>query len=217
MAAMEQSMHIGMTLSLLAHAAILLVMSGAQVPLRHERPPKDIEVSYYRLAERPPLATPMVSAPARLPAPPTAPPRDRTRSAPVAPVLLEPHAAQQALTQKPQIPDSIDLSNLTQLSTNAVAYVDYFRLLRERIRQAALRRYPSRNIQGEVFLTFTVTADGAVPDAHVLESKSTPDVGLRTAGLESLREAAPFPPFPKTLNRPQMTFHIIISYELGSR
>lgn len=205
-------MQIGLTLSLLAHAAFLWTMSLAQTPLQpQDRPPSEVEVTYYRLANQPPPPQPSASAPAQLPAP-AAPARDVVRPALAAPAL-EPQAARSAAAQKQQLPEAVDLSNLTQLSKSAVVYVDYFRLLRERIRQAALRRYPAREIQGEVFLTFTVSADGSVLEAHIVEAKSTPDVGLRAASLDSLREAAPFPPFPKTLNRPQMTFHIIIAYE----
>ena len=120
-----------------------------------------------------------------------------------------------AVRQRPQPSEAIDLSNLTQLSSDSVAYVDYFRFLRERIRWAALRNYPQRNVEGEVYLSFTLTANGQVAEARIIEGRSTPDPGLRTASLESLREAAPFPAFPNTLNRPQMTFRIVIVYEVG--
>ena len=215
---MEQMMQIGLTVSFLLHAAVLLVMSGMQ----HAAPPrplKEVEVSYVRPAQRPqPPPPPSASVAVPMPRPPAvASLGGRARPSPgaSASALLEPHAAQTAAVQKLQLPDTIDLSNLTQLSKNAVVYVDYFQLLRERIRQAAMRRYPLRNTQGEVFLTFTVTADGQVPEAHIVEEQSTPEVALRAASLESLRDAAPFPPFPKTLNRPRMTFRIIISYEVS--
>lgn len=208
-------MQIGLTLSLLVHAAAFWIMSGGQRPPQEQRLPlKEIEVSYYRRAEQPQPSAPVNVAAVRPSAPPAPAVAGPMRPAPMASAVLEPPAAASAAAQKQQMPDTIDLSNLTQLSKNAVAYVDYFRLLRERIRQSAMRRYPSRSAQGEVFLTFTVTADGRVINAHLVDAKSTPDPMLRAASLESLRDAAPFPPFPKTLNRPQMTFHIIIAYEL---
>ncbi len=210
-------MHVALTTSLLVHAALLITMPSIQMPVLRERP-SEIEVSYYKSADRTePAPPPMATALAPSPTPPAAPQRQRIRPAPDLPTQLDlsPTARGERLRQRPALPETIDLTNLAQLSSDAVAYVDYFRLLRERIRAAAIRHYPARSIQGEVYLTFTLTADGLITEARVVEERSTAERSLRAASLEALREAAPFPPFPKTLDRDRMTFKIIVAYELG--
>ena len=216
---MERQLQTALTLSLLMHAAVLWSVPAVRLPALPKRLPTEIKVTYDKRPESPQLTTTRtagVSAPAQLPAPPPMPARSRTRPASIPdPALLDGGAVYAVSKPRPQLPESIDLSNLTQLSSDAVAYMDYFRFLRERIRWAALRNYPSRNVQGEVYLTFTLAADGRVADARIVEARSTPDPALRAASLESLRQAAPFPSFPKTLDRPQMTFRIVIVYEVG--
>ncbi len=217
---MERQLQIALTTSLLLHSAILFsVPAVVSLPLPKTRK-ADIEVTYdkYKFHEpaKPGTAAVGAGGVAQFAVPPSIPTRDRLRPAPTPdPVLLDAGVARGATRQRPQPPEAIDLSNLTQLSSDSVAYVDYFRFLRERIRWAALRNYPQRNVEGEVYLSFTLTANGQVAEARIIEERSTPDPALRTASLESLREAAPFPAFPKTLNRPQMTFRIVIVYEVG--
>ena len=216
---MERQLQVTLTASLLLHSAVLFTVPAVvRLPLPTARK-TDIHVTYDKAQLAEP-ATPHTfggSPPAQLAvAPPAIPARDRLRPAPMADAALwDIGTVPGAVRQRPQLPEAIDLSKLTRLSSDSVAYVDYFRFLRERIRWAALRNYPQRNVEGEVYLAFTLTADGHVANAWIIEDRSTSDPGLRASSLESLRQAAPFPSFPGTLNRPQMTFRIVIVYELG--
>ena len=207
-------------ISTLIHAALVAAPAALWSSTRELR--RDLQVMYY---QQPTLASSkaLVSATATAPSLPAAPEqaaRDRGGLTPELPQTLmeapgEASGPTGPVTERPQSPDTIDLSDLTQLPSDSVAFVDYFRLLRERIRAAALHRLPDRLTEGEVFLNFTVNADGRITGAHVVEGRSSSQPGLRAASLDSLREAGPFPPFPKTLQREAITFNIIISYELG--
>lgn len=77
------------------------------------------------------------------------------------------------------------------------AYMDYYRLVRERIRKNAYRHY-TINTRGEILLTFVVSRDGGLKDSY-LNERSVKSSVLRKIVLKSIKEAAPFPPFPEEL------------------
>lgn len=78
------------------------------------------------------------------------------------------------------------------------AYMDYYRLIRERIRKNAYRHYRSSDL-GEVFLSFVILKDGRLENAY-LNEESVKNKSLRRIALKSIEEAAPFPSFPEELN-----------------
>ena len=92
-------------------------------------------------------------------------------------------------------------------------YANYYSLVRARIKQRAYFNY-SDNYIGEVYLTFILTNDGALKELQILENRTTAQQFLRTIGLKSVKEAAPFPPFPKELNYPELTFNVVISFQM---
>lgn len=92
-------------------------------------------------------------------------------------------------------------------------YANYYSLVRARIKQRAYFNY-SDNYIGEVYLTFVLTNDGALKEVQILENRTTAQQFLRTIGLKSVKEAAPFPSFPKELNYPELTFNVVISFQM---
>lgn len=92
-------------------------------------------------------------------------------------------------------------------------YANYYSLVRARIKQRAYFNY-SDNYIGEVYLTFILTNDGALKELQILENRTTAEQFLRTIGLKSVKEATPFPPFPKELNYPELTFNVVISFQM---
>ncbi|MBL8012426.1 MAG: hypothetical protein JNN05_01125 [Candidatus Omnitrophica bacterium] len=92
-------------------------------------------------------------------------------------------------------------------------YANYYSLVRARIKQRAYFNY-SDNYIGEVYLTFILTNDGVLKELQILENRTTAQQFLRTIGLKSVKEAAPFPPFPKELNYPELTFNVVISFQM---
>lgn len=120
-----------------------------------------------------------------------------------------------AALDKPSVPAVIDLSNLSPDLERNHGYADYFKALRERIRWYAQRNYPRGSRGGEVYLSFIVSAGGHLQGASVEADRSATEVTLHRASLQSVQQAAPFPPFPPTFRQPQITFRIVIDYESG--
>lgn len=115
--------------------------------------------------------------------------------------------------RKNQKIESIFLANLIDDKdlTESPAYMDYYRLIREKIRKTAYQSYSGRN-QGIVYINFSIKKDGNL-EAVELSQESTPIDSLKRNALESIRKSAPFPPFPKELsNHSYLQFNISIHF-----
>jgi TonB family protein len=93
------------------------------------------------------------------------------------------------------------------------SYISYYQLVREKIRRCAYQNY-ARTETGEIFLSFVIAQDGSLRDIRLIEDKSTPSYYLRDTAARSIRAAAPFPVFPRELDYPQLSFNVIISFEI---
>jgi outer membrane biosynthesis protein TonB len=102
-------------------------------------------------------------------------------------------------------------------NSKKAAYIGYYRLVREKIRYYADRNYIKEGSadQGEVFLSFVVTSRGELLHIMVMDNRSAKDLLLRDIAINSIRDASPFPAFPQGMNQYQITFNIIISFELN--
>ncbi|MFH1397637.1 MAG: energy transducer TonB, partial [Candidatus Omnitrophota bacterium] len=92
-------------------------------------------------------------------------------------------------------------------------YVSYYQFVREKIRKAAYQNY-SRSETGVVYLAFVISSNGILRDVRLIEEKSSVNYYLRETALRSIRDASPFLVFPKELDYPQLSFNVIISFEL---
>lgn len=137
----------------------------------------------------------------------------------------------ESLLQEPDIMDNVDMFDrkperlkgvkvtkevsipmLQSEKINTPSYITYYQIVRDRIRDRAYSNYTRLSV-GEVFVTFVIKSDGALSGLQVLEAKSAANDFLREVGLKSVREAAPFPPFPKDLSYPELTFNVSISFQ----
>lgn len=92
------------------------------------------------------------------------------------------------------------------------AYMNYYRLIREKIRSNTYRYYHSDDT-GKVLLSFIVLKDGGLGEL-LLDPESVDSRVLRQITLESIKDAAPFPPFPAELtNHAQLSFRIPIYFK----
>jgi len=94
-------------------------------------------------------------------------------------------------------------------------YINYNDQIRNKIENRAYFYADSPDFQsGEVYLTFVLLANGQLRETKIIESKTRANDYLKTIGLRSIKESSPFPPFPKDLNYPELTFNVIISFEV---
>lgn len=106
----------------------------------------------------------------------------------------------------PPIPIDVD-------KINNPSYISYYQIVREKIRRAAYQNY-SRTEIGKVELSFVILSSGFLEKIQLAEEKSSSSPYLKEIALKSIKEASPFPNFPKELDYPQLSFNVVISFEV---
>jgi len=96
-------------------------------------------------------------------------------------------------------------------------YISYYRSVREKIRYYADKNYIKEGnaSQGEIFLSFVITSRGELLHIMIIDAKSAEDLLLRNLAINSIRDASPFPIFPQDMTQHQITFNVVISFELN--
>lgn len=92
-------------------------------------------------------------------------------------------------------------------------YLNYYQIVREKIRRAAYQNFTMTDT-GEVYLSFIISVSGDIKDARIMGEKSTGNIRLQDVVLKSLRDASPFPKFPRELDYPDLTFNVIVSFKV---
>lgn len=104
--------------------------------------------------------------------------------------------------------DTISDKNLKKLP----AYMNYYRMIREKIRKNAYNYYDSKK-NGEIFLSFIINSNGTLENLS-LDNKSAENVFLQRIAVKSVEEASPFPSFPEELkNYTRLHFNISIYFK----
>lgn len=94
-------------------------------------------------------------------------------------------------------------------------YLGYTQGIRQSIERRAYYYARSSDFaSGEVYLTFVLTSAGALGAVKIIPEKTHANAYLQNIGIRSIQESAPFPPFPPDLAFPELTFNVIISFEL---
>ena len=99
-----------------------------------------------------------------------------------------------------------DLKNLEE-------YIQYYELIRERIKNEVTRNHRNLSGEGRVDTLFTLTQKGELKNISIKEGSSTHSSALRKAALKSIGDASPFPAFPATLKKDTLTFNIAIIFQ----
>ena len=107
----------------------------------------------------------------------------------------------------------ITLPSIEMAKIDNPSYISYYQIVREKIRRSAYQNY-TYNETGEVYASFIISNDGYIKDVHLIDEKTTNNDYLKSVALRSVRDASPFPNFPKELDYPQLSFNIIISFEI---
>lgn len=92
-------------------------------------------------------------------------------------------------------------------------YISYFQFLREKIRQRLKANYTNFGKEGDISLVFVLNSDGSLSDVAIDDAASAQDRQLINIAVESVKEAAPFPGFPKALSYPKMSFNLDVSFK----
>lgn len=93
-------------------------------------------------------------------------------------------------------------------------YLDYYQSIRARIRKFVVNNYPRYIACGEVCLYFVLSSDGKLKEIKVVKERANQNRQLKEVAKISLLQASPFLPFPKGLIQPQLSFNVVISFEL---
>lgn len=102
---------------------------------------------------------------------------------------------------------------LQKASEEKSLYLGYYQGIREKIRRIVNHNYYNYSKVGEIFISFILGSDGDLKDIEFIGDKSDPDKDLMKIVFNSVKEASPFPSFPKDLNRKHLSFNVLISFE----
>jgi outer membrane biosynthesis protein TonB len=217
----EDFIYKALIFSLTAH--LLFISSSLFVPVHKSKGLKAHKVEIvYSAAKKEPAIVPV---PQPKPEPPKPAQKVSQQDALNAAVLIkERHNAPDGLKVYERGPDKSRAFNAAMKKTvsipllesekiNNPSYLSYYSLVRARIKQRAYFNY-AEYYAGEVYLTFVLYSDGTLKDLKIIEEKSSGGPYLRTIGLKSVKEATPFPPFPKALKYPELTFNVVISFQV---
>lgn len=101
-------------------------------------------------------------------------------------------------------------TKLPQRESLKVTDSEYYKLVADKVRELALFGRPKRE-KGEIKLAFTLSCDGnLVKEPYIIQ---TDNLNLGNSALKAVKDACPFPPFPKELQKKEETFKISLSYE----
>ena len=92
-------------------------------------------------------------------------------------------------------------------------YINYYQLMREKVRRRLKRNYVYRSREGEVSLNFVLDSGGNILSCSADQSRSASDRVLLETAKKSLRESSPFPPFPKDIDLPKMSFNLTVVFK----
>ncbi len=90
---------------------------------------------------------------------------------------------------------------------------DYYYIIREKIRKYVYANF-NKLEKGEVVITFSLARDGSLLELSVNDQKSSGSMYLRSIAIKSVKEAAPFPAFPKALREnTKLSFTVTFRFE----
>lgn len=96
---------------------------------------------------------------------------------------------------------------------NSEDYINYYKAVRQKIVEKLKNLYRYHYENGDVHLLFILKSDGKLEDLYVDRVRSTGDNTLIDIATSSLKRSSPFPPFPKGLTAPKVSFSVVISFK----
>jgi TonB family protein len=224
----DRIFQIAFIISLIAHGAILVQNSNLNFPVLRQNKEQNPEVKYVKappeekkVSENQPLKKePLLKLPLKITADNRIPPpfidkesifKDNNKKIASAnqnfikPALIKPDII--AIKKKITLP-AIDMDKI-----NNPSYISYYQIIREKIKRAAYQNYTGSQV-GEVAVSFIVSNEGYLKEIRLSEEKSSPSAYLREIALKSIKDASPFPNYPKELEFQQLSFNLVITFEI---
>jgi type II secretory pathway component GspD/PulD (secretin) len=87
----------------------------------------------------------------------------------------------------------------------------YIKLVRKRVLRHVNMNYPRSRLRGDVLVSFKLTSDGRL--AGRIRILTPANETLKSLAIKSVRDAAPFPPFPRSIRKKKETFKLVITYK----
>jgi protein TonB len=206
----EVDLKIALLISILCHSVIFLPLGTSFLSLNSAKV-NSIEVTYYTKAKSAPVKTEssqknnitveknraadLLNTESRT--------EDKTKKV----VSVSENKTDEALIKEQEVKSVAD-SDLKKIRS----YMSYYELLKEQIKRHIA--YPESLQDGKVYLNFTLEPNGKLRMIRINEQDSSKDVLLRTAALESIKEATPFPPFPEDFPQQEASFNVVISFQI---
>lgn len=111
------------------------------------------------------------------------------------------------------IKKKITLPPIEMNKINNPSYLSYYQIVREKIKRAAYQNYTGKEV-GEITISFIISSDGFLKDLRLTQGPSSQSEYLREIALRSVKDASPFPNFPKELDYPNLSFNLAITFEI---
>ncbi|MBI4341803.1 MAG: TonB family protein [Candidatus Omnitrophica bacterium] len=111
----------------------------------------------------------------------------------------------------------VDLTNLIDAAGGDPVLLSYFSAIREQIQRTANHQawVHEQFDEGLIFVTFVLSASGAVQGVQVAADRSVPSAVLRDVAVRIVKAAAPFPPFPPSIAEANKTIIVPLEFLLG--
>lgn len=204
---MDIAFRVSLVMSVIIHSAILAAMNGINIPHGQEERKKPVVVDYVKQEKIPEerrqervrnkvrAETPQVYIPQKI--------LMIAKDKDLSPSAAKKNSAKRALSD-----NTVKQAKLA----SSKDYISYNQIIRQKILGNLKRRYNERYDEGNVAVTFTLNSNGTFFGLDVDKAHSSGTGALIEIASSSIREASPFPPFPKGLSVPKMSFSLIIEF-----
>ena len=218
----NRTFHWTLCVSLACHVALLVVVPGLKVfsPVPALSPA--ITFISLPLTAKTAVSSSVISPPtikeSRRPKDKSALQTPREKPALAKKEIPQPAPAEKTLPQEqkpvPVAPQRPSIASATPVSLDDAAQsgmcTNYYKIINDQLQRAALS--PADFSEGQITLSFVVMADGSLVSVDVVPDSSTPDSTLQKTAVQIVRDASPFPPFPRDLRKIDLTFNVVICF-----
>ena len=111
----------------------------------------------------------------------------------------------------------VDLANLFETAGSNPVLLSYFSVIRDQIQHTANHRAWAAGTpaEGVIYVRFVLASNGAIRSTGVVGDKSTGSMALRNVAMQIVQTAAPFPPFPPSLQDPSKDVVVPLEFLLA--